>query len=797
MILKPIVIDNNPKTDKRMKKSFNHFLIQMKTKFVGSLLNVVYGIVFALVPMLLFGQGSVEDYQRSQEIKETFRDAVTNTIPGQPQWLDNANVFWYRRSIEGGFDFVRVDAERRTQRPAFDHNRLARRLSQITGEEYTNVTLPFNSFEYTDDQSAIEISLNDSIYTCTLNRYRCDSRYDDSERGGPQQWGVWDHDRTPEDRSHSSEKDESPDGEWKAFIVNYNIAVQRKDSDEIIMLSEDGSEGNYYDFDSISWSPDSRKLAVYRVAPGYDRKIHYVESSPDNQLQPRHLSRSYAKPGDRLDVERPVLFHVEDRNKINISHSLFPNAYSQTRLRWWDDSRAFHFEYNERGHQAYRIIEVDAETGEPRLLVNEEPETFFSYATSLFREYLDDTGEIIWMSERDGWRHLYLYNANTGEVKNQITSGDWVVREVDHVDTENRQIWFSASGMDPDQDPYFIHYYRVDFDGGNLTRFTDSEGTHSVTYSSGRDYYVDTWSTVNTPPVSVLKRTSDQSAVMELEEGNVSKLVAAGWQPPEPFTAKGRDGQTDIYGVIIRPTNFDPSKKYPVIEYIYAGPHSHFVPKRFLPYSQMMSLAELGFIVVQIDGMGTAHRSKAFHDVAWQNLGDAGFPDRILWHEAVAETYPWYDNSKVGIYGRSAGGQSSLGGLLFHPKHYHVAVSSVGCHDNRMDKIWWNEQWMGWPIADHYASASNVDNAWRLKGNVLLIVGELDTNVDPASTYQVADALIKAGKDFDFLSIPGAGHGSIGDYEERRRMDYFVKHLHNINTPNWNQISEGKVFNFE
>jgi len=742
------------------------------------------------MPVVLIAQATIDDYERAWNLQERFDDTVDNVINVDPQWAEDEPTFWYRRSVEGGDEFIWVDAKAGTKRPAFNHQRLARSLSNQTGESYSSYDLPFRTFEFVNNNRAIEFSLNDSIYTCTLSRYSCSVEADDSDGGGWSGWGAWDSDVTPEDLSHSDEREMSPDESHEAYIQNFNVAIRDVETDEVIYRSTDGSEGNYYDFDSFSWSPDSKKLAASRVIPGYDRKIHYVESSPEEQLQPRHRSRTYIKPGDALDNEQPVLFHVESGNQILIDKTLFPNAYNLSGYRWGDVSDAFTFEYNERGHQRYRIIEVNTESGEPRILVNDEPETFFSYATSLFRHYADSTNELIWMSERDGWRHLYLYNTTTGRVKNQITEGDWVVREVDHVDEENRQIWFRASGMDDDQDPYYVHYFRINFDGSGLTRFTEANGDHEVSFSSDREYYVDTWSQVDQAPVSELRRTSDQSLVMTLEEGNISRLVEAGWQAPEQFSAKGRDGETDIYGIIVKPTNFDPNESYPVIEYIYAGPHDNFVPKSFMPYSQMMRLAELGFIVVQIDGMGTANRSKAFHDVAWQNLKDAGFPDRILWHEAVAEEYNWYDNSKVGIYGRSAGGQSSLGALLFHPEHYHVAVSSVGCHDNRMDKIWWNEQWMGWPIGPQYAASSNVEHAHNLQGNVLLVVGELDTNVDPASTYQVADALIKANKDFDFITIPGAGHGSIGRYEERKRFDYFVEHLQGGRTPAWNQVTD-------
>jgi dipeptidyl aminopeptidase/acylaminoacyl peptidase len=340
--------------------------------------------------------------------------------------------------------------------------------------------------------------------------------------------------------------------------------------------------------------------------------------------------------------------------------------------------------------------------------------------------------------------------------------------------------------MDADQDPYFVHHYRINFDGTGLVRYSEADGNHSIEWSPSRDYYVVTWSRVDHPHVMELRDASDQRSLLELARTDISELEASGWHAPEPFVAKARDGVTDIWGVIIRPTNFDPTRNYPVIENIYAGPQGSFVPKNFGLQGGMLALAELGFVVVQIDGMGTNNRSKAFHDVAWKDLGDAGFPDRILWHEAVAAQYDWYDISRVGIYGGSAGGQNALGALLFHPDFYHVAVAANGCHDNRMDKIWWNELWMGWPLGPHYEASSNMEQAHRLEGDLLLIVGELDTNVDPSSTYQVADALIRAEKDFDLLLLPNGGHGSGGAYGTRRRNDHFVRNLMGVEPPHWN-----------
>ena len=598
------------------------------------------------------------------------------------------------------------------------------------------------------------------------------------------------------------------DGKWIAVIENYNVFLRSTGSNEpATALSYDGSEGNYYTLRSITWSPDSKKLAAYHTRPGYDRQIHYIQSSPTDQVQPKHFTTStmptsamgamYRKPGDAVDIAYPALFDIATKKEIELDHELFPNPYNITTPVWWKDSRAFTFEYNQRGHQVYRVIEADAQTGKTRALIDEQSKTFIYYnelgpglsAGRRYRHDVNDGKEIVWASERDGWEHLYLYDGATGRVKNQITKGDWLVRNVDYVDEANRQIYFEAGGLITGQDPYFTQYCRINFDGTGLTKLTEANGTHTVTFSPDHKYYVDLWQRVDLPPQAQLRRTEDQKVITDLDKGDASALLAMGIKFPEVFVAKGRDGKTDIWGVIIKPTNFDPSKKYPVIENIYAGPQGSFVPKTFSAVSADQSLAELGFIVVHIDGMGTSNRSKAFHDVAWKDLGDAGFPDRILWHKAAAAKYPWYDISRVGIFGTSAGGQNSLGGVLFHPDFYKVVVTNSGCHDNRMDKMWWNEQWMGWPLGPQYAASSNVDNAYRLQGRALIIVGEMDTNVDPASSLQVVNALVKAHKHFDMLYIPGQDHGVAILGTEHYRDDYFVHNLLGVEPPDWNKVS--------
>jgi dipeptidyl aminopeptidase/acylaminoacyl peptidase len=506
--------------------------------------------------------------------------------------------------------------------------------------------------------------------------------------------------------------------------------------------------------------------------------VHVIESSPADRVQPRLKSWRYTKPGDRIAQTRLVLCDLEAKKQLPLDHGLFPNPWSIGNLRWAADSSRFTFLYNQRGHQVMRIVTVDSRTGEATSLIEDAPETFFNYFQKLFHYYLDDRGQIIWMSERDGWNHLYLFHSTSGKLVNQVTRGEWVVRGVDRIDPEKQQIWFRAGGMNPEEDPYHIHYCRINFDGTGLVRLTAGDGTHNIRFSPDRRYFIDHYSRVDLPPVHELRRSEDGRLVTRLEEADIRRLQdIPGWSMPERFVARGRDGKTDIWGVIHRPSRLDPTRKYPVVEKIYAGPHGHYVPKRFYDFFTAMDIAELGCVVVVIDGMGTNWRSKAFHDVCWQNLRDAGFPDRIRWMQAAARKYPYLDLSRVGIYGGSAGGQNALGALLFHPDFYKVAVSDCGCHDNRMDKIHWNEAWMGL-MGPHYAENSNVTHAHKLQGKLFLTVGELDTNVDPASTMQVVNALIRANKDFDFLLVPGAGHG-VGEtpYLRRRRQDFFVRHL--------------------
>lgn len=591
----------------------------------------------------------------------------------------------------------------------------------------------------------------------------------------------------------------SPNGKSEVVLRGDNLFLRETATGHLEKLTSDGNASDSYAVNDeaarsvelgeegrgegkgipeIYWAPDSRHFIAMSHMQGTRRRVTLVQSSPDSQLQPITEKLPYLKPGDEVPKSTPHLFDAVKKNELPVDHALFPNPWVLGEFRWSPDSREFTFLYNQRGHQVLRILGVNAETGSVRTIVEEKSPTFICYSSKYFAGYLDGSHEIVWMSERDGWNHLYLFDAATGRMKNQITSGEWTVRGVDRIDSEKRQIWFRVGGVNPGEDPYNIHHYRINLDGTGLTEITPGEGTHTVTFSPDRRFLVDARSSVDHPPVIELRRSSDGGSVLVLEKGDISALKGEGWRPPEPFVAKARDGKTDIYGIIYTPRDFDPARKYPLIEDIYAGPQDSFVPKSFSVHRRQQELADHGFVVVQIDGMGTSNRSKAFHDVCWKNLGDAGFPDRIAWIRAAAGSRPWMDLGRVGIYGTSAGGQSALRGLLDHGDFYRVGVADSGCHDNRMDKIWWNEQWLGWPVDESYVRSSNVADAHKLTGKLLLMAGELDRNVDPSSTMQVVNALVRADKDFEFLMMPNTGHGVLATpYGKRRLVDFFKRNL--------------------
>nr|WP_288281885.1 DPP IV N-terminal domain-containing protein [uncultured Prevotella sp.] len=586
----------------------------------------------------------------------------------------------------------------------------------------------------------------------------------------------------------SDEKDGfrmSPDGKSQVYLKDNNLWVKLNGEERALTTNGDST---YYYSAWGSFSADGRYYATVRIKPAPKHYVYYVESSPKDRLEPVLHKQEYAKPGDSLNYRVPVIVEMATGRVIEPSTDLFKSQYQVTAPRWDADNEHVTFEFNERGHKTYRVLELSAKTGLVRTLIEEKNDKYINYNRQR-RIDLQDGKRIVWTSERDGRNHIYLYDRQKGQLKRQVTKGEYYVRGIQHVDEKAGIIYFSACGMNKSEDPYLIHYYKIGLNGKGLVCLTPEEGNHSVTYTEDMVYLIDTYSTVTTPPVTVLRSGKDGKILRTLETADITALEAVGWKAPEVFVAKGRDGKTDMWGLIQRPSNFDPNKKYPIIEYIYSGPGDQYVPKSFTPWLYyLQNMAELGFIVVQVDAMTTSYRTREFEEVCYKNLKDGGLPDRIAWIKAAAEKYPYMDIDRVGIYGCSAGGQNALAAVLWHGDFYKAAYAACGCHDNRMDKIWWNEQWMSYPIDSSYVECSNVENAYRLERPLMLVVGELDDNVDPASTMQVVNALEKAGKDFELVVIPGAHHTMGESYGDHKRYDFFVRHLLGVAPPKWSEL---------
>lgn len=717
------------------------------------------------------------DYKQADSLVDVFGKKIFHSVQ-RVNWVEGKPVFWYQTLAPSGKEFWTVNAEKLSKEKLFETDILLGQLSKIIGKPVTNSDFSPLNPKLSIDYKLFSFQMDTLLFEWNRAKKELKKTGTKSFEKPDEYWG----DRAED---HSGPPIKSPDGKWFAFIRENNVFVKDSLGKNQVQLSFDGSIGEYYSAE-LFWSPDSKKLAGTKVRAEIPHYINFVESSPSDQLQPKLQKRYYPKAGDALPVSSPTLFDVVNRKQIPVDATPFLNQFTLQNIDWRKDNRAFTFEFNQRGHQRFQVVEVNAQSGICKILIDEKSETFIDYSSKLFRHDVNDGKEIVWTSERDGWNHLYLYHGD-GTLENQVTKGEWVVREVVKVVDSARQILFTASGRNPGEDPYLLHYYRINFDGSKLTEITPEPANHLATFSTDYRFMCDNFSRVDLPSTLVLRDAASGKVLMNIEQADISELLKTGWKMPEVFSAKGRDEKTDIWGLIYRPANFDAARKYPVIEYIYAGPHSSHVPKSFsASYKAFAAMAELGFIVVQIDGMGTSNRSKAFHDLCWRNLKDAGFPDRIAWLKAAAARYPFMDLSKVGITGTSAGGQNAMGALLFHPEFYKVGVASCGCHDNRMDKIWWNEQWMGYPVGPWYAESSNVVNAHLLQGKLLLMVGEVDDNVDPASTMQVCDALIKANKEYELLVLPGLNHTAGGKYGERKRRDFFVKYLLDAKTPQWN-----------
>lgn len=745
--------------------------------------NAIVAASICFCSLSALAQGTLEDYNRAYGLAKKYNYGYVPNGRINPQWIKDTDKFWYvEDQADGSRAYEIVDAKSKKKSVLFDAKRLADALKASGVENIDAAKLSLDRLNVSSNLDTLNFNLDGQKWT-----YIKSGKGKLLNRGAVPPPPVYPHWMVV-DEEKDAQPSVSPDGTKMAFVRDNNLCVKDIASGKTTQLTTDGTLANYYS-SYIYWSPDSKKFAVNKIRPVEKRYVYYVESSPAQGSQPILHKQEYAKPGDELRFKLPVIADVETNTVIVPDTKLFEHQYDLYGPIWNADSKGITFEYNERGHKNYRILEMSAADGAVRPLVEESHDKYVNYSR-IFRHYLEDGKRIIWSSERDNHNHLYMYDRASGKPTHQITKGDWYVREVVNVDEKNGKIYFSANGVNPDEDPYFIRYYVINFDGSGLTDLTPAKGTHKAVFSPDFKYLVDTYSTVNDAPVTVLRDASTGNELMQVAEADISELLAAGWKAPEVFVAPGRDGQTPMWGLIYRPINFDESKKYPVVEYIYQGPGDQYVPKSFLAFNRnMSSLAELGFIVVMVDGMGTSFRSREFENVCYKNLVDAGLPDHIAWIKAAGEKYPYMDIDRVGIFGASAGGQESTTAVLHHPEFYKAAYSACGCHDNRMDKIWWNEQWLGYPIDESYIEASNVENAHLLSRPLMLVVGELDDNVDPASTMQVADALIKANKDFELVVVPGAAHTMGESFGEHKRYDFFVRNLMGVNPPSWTEIT--------
>lgn len=617
-------------------------------------------------------------------------------------------------------------------------------------------------------------------------------------------------------RSYSRTDVVSPNGQKAAFIRDWNLWVRDVNSGEETQLTNDGIENFGYATDNagwrksdrpiLLWSPDSKKIATYQQDQRHVSDMYLVTT---NVGAPTLQEWKYPLPvdDDIIRIHR-VIIEVDAPRVIRLQMPADPRrgtlcddiscsgAFDDN--QWNEDASRLMFVSTSRDHKEAKVRVANAQTGEVRDVFKEVVETQYeSGQGSINWRYLPASKEMIWYSERDNWGHLYLYNAETGNLKNQITKGDFVVTRLLKVDEKNRMLYFLANGREEGRDPYFSHLYRINFNGKNLQLLTPGDGNHNVSFSPGEDYFIDTYSKPDVPPVSELRDLRGR-LVLKLEEADISRLEATGWQPPTPITVKSHIGDWDLYGLMFTPTSLDESKKYPVVNYIYPGPQGGGVGSRsFSPArSDHQALAELGFVVVVIDGTCNPGRSKAFHDACYGNMADNTLEDQMSGLRQLAERYPYLDLDRVGMWGHSGGGYATAAAMFRYPEFYKVGISESGNHDNRNYEDDWGERYIGLLVKneegeDNYKAQANQNYAENLQGKLLLAHGGMDDNVPPYNTYLVVDALVKANKDFDLIIFPNARHGFGEDtnYMVRRRWDYFVEHLMGATPPREFKIS--------
>jgi dipeptidyl-peptidase 4 len=706
------------------------------------------------------------------------------------QWLDD-DRFWYREVDGTGTTYIAVDPAKGSRASLFDHEKLAAALKSATKAGSDAKHLQLSDISLTNTGHTLTFSSHGATFQCAIvSSYSCKAI-----AGGPPAKGETPHPPLTL----------SPDRKLGAFVRNWNLWIHNLDTGAETQLTTDGVENFGYATDNagwkhsdsaiLLWSADSKKIATFQQDQRKTREMYLV---PVTNTHPEMKAWKYPLVGDKevtmiervvIDVDSHKVIRLRmpaDQHRSTLCDDIACDGDTLADAEWSPDDKHLAFVSTSRDHKQEWLRVADADTGEVREVMTEKTPKFYESGNGKINwHYLAASNEILWFSERDDWGNLYLYDLATGKLKNQITHGPGNVTQVLYIDDKERTVYFLGVGREKDRDPYYEHFYSAKFDGSDLKLLTPENATHRVKVSHDGRYFTDTYSTPTQPQVTIL-RDSHGKTLMEVSKQDISGLTAAGWQPLTPITVKGRDGTTDLYGFMFKPTHFDAAKKYPIINYVYPGPQIGSCGTREFraAHGDMQSLAELGFIVVCIDGMGTPYRTKSFHEAYYADLGDNTIPDQIAGMKDLAKKYPFIDLDRVGIWGHSGGGNATGAALLHYPEFFKVGIAESGNHDQRDYEDDWAEKWAGIEVKNsdgtsNYDSQANQNFAKNLKGHLLLAHGTMDDNVPPNNTLLLVDALIKANKDFDLILIPNAAHGygAASQYMIRRRWDYFVRYL--------------------
>ncbi|MXV14764.1 S9 family peptidase [Hufsiella ginkgonis] len=753
---------------------------------------------------------TAKDYERAEKALSFNTSPLVDRASVRPTWLPDGR-FWYRVLTATGSEYVLVDPVKGTRGPAFDHQKLAAALSAQAGTTFTAEALPFQNISFAADGRAVTFAAAQKAWNYDLSTNQLTGSATPVRNGGGGRRGGGGF--------GAASGTPSPDGKRTAFIRDYNLWVRETGTNKETQLTTDGIKDFGYATDNagwtksdnpvLAWSPDSKKIATFKQD---QRNVSDMYLVTTNVGKPTLQSWKYPLAGDKevAMIER-VIIEVESPKVIRIQVKADPHRGTQCDdisctgaafddVEWNDDATQLAFVSTSRDHKQEKFRIADAVTGAVREVFEESVATQFESGRGTINwHYLANTNEILWYSERDNWGHMYLYDAKTGNVKNQITRGPWVVTRVVRVDEKNRMLYFLAGGREPGQNPYFAHLYKIGFDGKKLTALTPEEGNHQVTLSPSGNFFVDTYSKQDVPPVTVL-RNFDGKLVKILEKADISRLTATGWKAPTPFMVKARDGQIELYGLMYTPSNLDPRKKYPVVNYIYPGPQGGSV--RNWGFSDAsgdnQALAELGFVVVSIEGTCNPLRSKSFHDACYGNMCDNTLPDQVTGMQQLAQKYPYMDLNRVGIWGHSGGGFATAAAMFRYPEFFKVGIAESGNHDNRNYEDDWGERYIGLLTTNadgtnNYEPQANQNYAKNLKGKLMIAHGLLDDNVPPYNSLLVIEALEKANKDYDLVIFPNSrhGYGEYSGYMMRKRWDYFVQHLMGATPPKEYQMKTG------